>query len=43
MKIPRKDGRDNLLFKRMELFLTVITLVFSKFVMVDPILDYLIY
>ncbi len=41
VEIPRKGGRDDLLSRVTALFLTVVTLAFSKFVLNDPILDYL--
>jgi hypothetical protein len=41
VEIPRKGGRDDLLSRVTALFLTVVTLSFSKLVLNDPILDYL--
>ena len=41
VETPRKGGRDDLLSRVTALFLTVVTLAFSKFVLNDPILDYL--
>ncbi len=41
VEIPRKEGRDDLLSRVTALFLTVVTLAFSKFVLNDLILNYL--
>ena len=41
VETPRKGGRDDLLSRVTALFLTVVTLAFSKFVLNDSILDYL--
>ncbi len=41
VETPKKGGRDDLLSRVTALFLTVVTLAFSKFVLNDPILDYL--
>jgi hypothetical protein len=40
LEIPKR-GRDDLLSRVTALFLTIVTLAFSKFVLNDPILDYL--